>query len=127
MCWLCTVIQCLRGRVKKCSCQTPRLQDVSGEIMGLMGPQRKSTVKFADDACEDLPAGAQSNNSSNANMSLGKRCAEEEESEAVEEDHDTNRIICLEDTFGEEEHTRSRQPQVTANLGSPTKQEIEAT
>ena len=60
-------------------------------------------------------------------MSQGKRCAEEEETGAVEDDHDTSGRICIEDTIGEEEHTRSRQPQVVAHLGIPTKQELEAT
>ena len=49
------------------------------------------------------------------------------ETGSVEDDHDASGRICIEDTIGEEEHTRSRQPQVVAHLGIPTKQELEAT
>ena len=74
----------------------------------------------------DGSTGAQSNCNSKAGMRQSKRCVEDEETGAVEDDT-TSRLICLEDTFGEEESTRSGQSQVTANLGSPTKQEIEVT
>ena len=75
----------------------------------------------------DGSAGAQSHNSSNASMSQSKGCADVKETGVVEDDHATNRIICIEDTNGEEEYTRSRQPHVVAHLGIPTKQELEAT